>query len=370
MYCKNNLIGEEISKKLLSKDGIWINSFLLAIEALTQWSGSKLYYSEFKLQDTLKLLLYILKADIDNPDMYFENNSIRDLEMITYYEARNLFNLLYNFLNNTSDKDYSPFSFTKSIFEFDNKDNEDVNQWEMRYDSFKFQLKCTVPFTVKFCWKYIEAQTMYNLNYITTDSGEKLWSDSSLATKITKIPSIQDELREKINILNDEIWCTLFLSLPRLEMYKDIDLIYNSGSDGLSFNRLAYAIIGKNFNFVKNLTIGYKGPFIILIRHTNSPRDNDEENKEDYDNQEYVLGVYIDSEVKDNAKYGGNLNCCIFWLSPQFKVMRTINNKGGTNYVYLNTVKIENSEIVYGMAFGGNLKEPRLWLDGDDLTEK
>ena len=50
--------------------------------------------------------------------------------------------------------------------------------------------------------------------------------------------------------------------------------------------------------------------------------------------------------------------------------MRTINNKGGTNYVYLNTVKIENSEIVYGMAFGGNLKEPRLWLDGDDLTEK
>lgn len=101
---------------------------------------------------------------------------------------------------------------------------------------------------------------MYNLNYITTDSGEKLWSDSSLATKITKIPSINDELREKINILNDEIWCTLFLSLPRLEMYKDIDLIYNSGSDGLSFNRLAYAIIGKNFNFVKKLNYRLQRP--------------------------------------------------------------------------------------------------------------
>jgi hypothetical protein len=50
--------------------------------------------------------------------------------------------------------------------------------------------------------------------------------------------------------------------------------------------------------------------------------------------------------------------------------MRTYNNKGGTNYAYLNTVKIENSQYPYGMGFGGSTVEFRMWLDGDNVVDK
>jgi len=50
--------------------------------------------------------------------------------------------------------------------------------------------------------------------------------------------------------------------------------------------------------------------------------------------------------------------------------MRTINNKGGTNYAYLNTVKIENSQYPYGIGFGGSTHEFRMWLDGDNIIDK
>lgn len=105
-----------------------------------------------------------------------------------------------------------------------------------------------------------------------------------------------------------------------------------------------------------------------MIRHESNPEDVKDASSEEA--KEWILGAYIDCETKDNAKYGGNLNWCIFTYSPIFKVFRTINNKGGTNYTYMNTVKIENSEIAYGLGMGGTVKEPRLWLDGDDITEK
>uniref|UniRef100_A0A7S3NZZ3 TLDc domain-containing protein n=1 Tax=Euplotes crassus TaxID=5936 RepID=A0A7S3NZZ3_EUPCR len=49
--------------------------------------------------------------------------------------------------------------------------------------------------------------------------------------------------------------------------------------------------------------------------------------------------------------------------------MRTFNNKGGTNYAYLNTVRIENSQYPYGIGFGGSKVEFRLWIDGDNMIE-
>ena len=143
--------------------------------------------------------------------------------------------------------------------------------------------------------------------------------------------------------------------MPRLEFCKDFDIIYNSSWDGLSFNRLASHIIG------------YKGPFIILVKHIEV---SDEESKDENSMQEYVLGAFINNELKDKAKYLGDLNSCIFSVCPDLRVMRTINNKGGTNYAYLNTVKIENSQYPYGIGFGGSNVEFRFWLDGDNIVEK
>jgi len=356
IYCKKNFIGEEINKKSLSKEGIWFNSFMLSVEVLTRWMSSKVYYSQFERQDPIKLLLYILRADLKDPDSYFSQTSIDEVQSITILEAEKLFNLLYNFLNKTSNKEYSPFPFSKPIFEYDNKENADTKNWKLKFDTFKLQVKRAIPFTIKFWGKYMESQTIYNLNYIQSETSDQLWTPSSLNAKTTQMPALSSELKEKATILNDEIWCTLFLALPWLEVWKDIDIIYNSKGDGLSFNRLAYAIIG------------YKGPFIILIKHDSS--HSEEEEKDEDSNNEYTIGVYVDGEIKGNGKFGGNLNCCLFCVSPHFKVLRTINNKGGTNYAYLNTIKIENSDFTYGLGFGGTMSEARLWLDGDDISEK
>jgi len=50
-------------------------------------------------------------------------------------------------------------------------------------------------------------------------------------------------------------------------------------------------------------------------------------------------------------------------------MLRTYNNEGGDNYVYLNTTKIENSNLVQGIGFGGVIGEFRLWLDNDIDTK-
>jgi len=184
--------------------------------------------------------------------------------------------------------------------------------------------------------------------------GKQLWTESTLNTKTVKMPVLKKETLEKSGIITKKLWTTLFLSNPKLEFCKDFDLIYNSRSDGLSFNRLA------------NHIIGYKAPIIILVKHTEVP---EEDSKSEEDHQDHVIGSYIDVELKDNAKFGGDLNSSIFSLSPDLRTMRTINNKGGTNYAYMNTVKIENSQYPYGIGFGGSTVEFRLWLDGDNIVE-
>lgn len=356
VYCKENNTGDDISKKYFSKEGLCSNAFLLGMEVLTNCTTSSIYYKEYENQDYFKVLLYILKANSVDPHKYFKSNSIRDLDNVNFKEIENAFNLVFNFLNKTSGETYSPFSFLKPIFEYDNKDSgEDVEKWQMTYSSFRIQLKRTIPFTTKFCGKYIESQSMYNKKFAQSKSGEQLWSDSSLNFKTVQMPQLSKEILDKTGIMTNEIWSTLFLAMPRLELAKGVDMIYNSSSDGLSFNRLS------------NHIIGYKGPMIMLIKHKKKRSFEEDDDKPLAD--DCILGAFIDDEIKDNGKFGGGVQCCIFSVSPELRVMRTINNKGGTNYVYLNTAKIENSSYAYGLGFGGSTNEFRMCLDGDNIVE-
>lgn len=355
-YCKKNCIGEEISKKLLSHEGVCSHAFLLSMEVLIKCMTSQLYYSDYARQDPFKLLMYILTSDPKDPQKYFKSNSIEDINKITYKEAEMTFNLIYNFLNRSSDQTYSPFSFLKPMFAYDNKENgDDVDKWEMEYESFRFQLKRVIPFTIKFCTKYLSSQTIYNKDFAVSKSGEVLWSESTINANTVRMPVLKKEILEKSSLISNEIWTTLFLAMPKLEFCKDFDMIYNSGSDGLSFNRLA------------NHIVGYKGPMIFLIKH--NQKSSYEEEKAEPMAENCILGAFSDGEIKDNAKFGGNLNSCIFCISPELRVMRTYNNKGGTNYIYLNTVKLENSQYPYGFGFGGSTVEFRMWLDGDNIVD-
>jgi hypothetical protein len=267
---------------------------LLSIEVLTKCMTSRIYYSEYQREDIFKLLLFVLKADLSNLSEYFSCTKLNDVENITYLEAENVFNLVYNFLNMTNNEKYSPFPFLKTIFEYKNKENQKpMEEWALEYDSFKIQLKRLIPFTIKFLGKYFESQTMYNPTFAMTSSGEPLFSASTLNAKTVKMPVLTEKVLEKSSLIDRVKWTTLFLAMPNLEFCRDFDVIYNSSSDGLSFNRLS------------NHVIGYKGPMIFLIKHIKA---HDEEDKQEEMAEDCILGAYLSEELKDNAKFGGDLN--------------------------------------------------------------
>ena len=348
---------KEVSKKKLSKEGLCESSFVLAVEVLIKWMTTRVSYSTYDREDIFKLMLFIIEADDSNPLGYFESNNLSDITIITYTQAETLYNLIFNFLNSTSDVEYSPFPFLKSMFELDNRDNgDDTSKWKMEYDSFKFQVKRVIPFTIKYLNKYFETQTVYNTRSAVSRAGEEFWNQNTLNARSVKMPQLGSNILEQSKILNPNLWSTLFLALPKLELIKDIDLIFNSAKDGLSFNRLSAAIIG------------YKGPMIFLFRHFKDP--SYEESGFETFSDDWIIGAFVDGEIKDNAKFGGDVNTCLFQIWPNVRIFRTTNGKGGSNFVYLNTVKIENSKLVYGFGFGGTTDEFRLWLDGDSIKEK
>jgi hypothetical protein len=63
----------------------------------------------------------------------------------------------------------------------------------------------------------------------------------------------------------------------------DLHCLYESAKEGLSFNRLAYQIIG------------YDGPSILLINHRGG-----------------LLGVYIGTNVQDISRYHGSVETYLF----------------------------------------------------------
>jgi len=79
------------------------------------------------------------------------------------------------------------------------------------------------------------------------------------------------------------------------------------------------------------------------------------------------MGVYSDEQIKDKARFTGNPNYSIFCLHPVIKIARTIHAKGGTNYCYLNTMKIQGSKMVNGLGFGGHMGDFKLFFDPDDM---
>jgi len=274
--------------KAFSNESICVNTFILAAEVLTKSVTSAVYYSEFSRQDTFKVLIHIMRLDLKNPVEYIHKNLVDEIEEVTFNEVETVFNLIYNFLNGTSNVNYSPFPFMSPLFEFDNKEaGTDTSVWKMKYSSLKFQIKKVIPFTIKFLSKYMQTKIIYSPEFAMTEKGEKLWTNSSLNTNTVKMPEIKKEALEKSGIITKEIWTTLFLAMPRLEFSKDFDVLYNSSGDGLSFNRLATHIVG------------YKGPVIILMKHIEA----DEESKDDQDAQEYIIGAYIDTEIKDKATF-------------------------------------------------------------------
>lgn len=108
--------------------------------------------------------------------------------------------------------------------------------------------------------------------------------------------------------------------------------LYTTEVDGLSFNRLAFHIMG------------YNGPHCILIKVM--------------DETHSIIGGFSDGKWSESNRYFGSNNDFIFTLHPNFSIYRSKTNSNGF-YRWLNT---KSYSLRHGLGFGGNGDQFRLFI--------
>ena len=149
----------------------------------------------------------------------------------------------------------------------------------------------------------------------------------------------------KGEVMNLQTYLLLGLSTNKLIGQK-ADLLYSMKLNGTSFNRLSYAI--KGFN----------APIFILIRESHDTIDGKKTG---------IFGGYCNCMIDDTVSYFGNNETFLFSLFPKFSTYFTYNAKGGTNYIYLNTRRVQGSNFKPGFGFGGDEEYRRfgIWIDAE-----
>ncbi|CCI48958.1 unnamed protein product [Albugo candida] len=132
------------------------------------------------------------------------------------------------------------------------------------------------------------------------------------------------------------------LSLPQFHLLScvtthlqgDIDRIYTSMEDGLSYNRLCFHLLG------------YSGPTLIVIQ----------------DVEGAIFGAFCDTEWKESNRFYGGNGCFLFRFRPDFHIYRAATLHQSGNHMYLNT---KGFSLPRGLGVGGDLTEFRMFLSED-----
>ncbi len=148
----------------------------------------------------------------------------------------------------------------------------------------------------------------------------------------------------KSKLANPGTLAMLYLAIGRVKSVT-MTRLYSSEQNGFSFNRLAYHWVGYNAS-------------TLLVCEARDAETN----------ERFIIGAYCDDEMKDKARFHGNVNTCLFSLEPVFRIQRA--SSSGTNYQYLNTRHIQKSVYSCGLGFGGEYSDHKLWIDGDDIETK
>ena len=110
-------------------------------------------------------------------------------------------------------------------------------------------------------------------------------------------------------------------------------------SDGFSFHRLQYSIVG------------YGGPTLIIIRAKKGG----------------IFGAYTTTIWKDCGLFYGNSDCFLFQLEPTLHIYHSkeesecVSESG--KYMYLNTSRTRGGKLLRGIAFGGTYDKARLYIN-------
>jgi TLD len=113
--------------------------------------------------------------------------------------------------------------------------------------------------------------------------------------------------------------------------------IYNSNTDGLSFNRLQNAILG------------YGGPTLFVIQSVSGG----------------IFGAYTGTSWKESKDFYGNTDSFLYQLVPQTIIYRPKQRgSDGNNYMYCNSAARSRGydQQAHGIGFGGTVSQPRLFI--------
>ena len=144
-------------------------------------------------------------------------------------------------------------------------------------------------------------------------------------------------LDEESHVLNKELLGIFYLSNSFFHSVPKLDLLYSTSKSGTSFNRLAYSLKG------------YEAPTLILAKHVEKGDES-----RGIERSASIFGGFAKVGWYDELKFNGDSESYIFSLYPKFKSFYAYRGSGGTNYMYLNTKRIQNSKYKVGLGNNRN----------------
>jgi hypothetical protein len=163
------------------------------------------------------------------------------------------------------------------------------------------------------------------------------WMAQKCFPSLAKPSYLAPVIPKRSDILTDTQFT--LLSYVTKQLQGELDQIYTSTTDGLSFNRLTYHILG------------YPGPTLFIIRATDQS----------------VFGMFCDEQWKDTRFHGGR-GCFLFRFHPTLRICLPQAKPGQTStekFMYFNT---KGSSYPRGIGMGGDFSSLRLFLS-EDLDE-
>jgi hypothetical protein len=153
-----------------------------------------------------------------------------------------------------------------------------------------------------------------------------------------RLPYAKPLLESSSDIFNDSA-SPLLLSLSMVSSHfnEKMSRLYSSETDGRSFNRLEWALLG------------YDGPTLLVVKT----------------DQNAVIGAFAQTPWKDSLNYYGSGDCFIFQLYPELKIRWP---KGShENFMYMHygklTRAVKLNGLPHGIGFGGSqLSKPRFFI--------
>ena len=109
----------------------------------------------------------------------------------------------------------------------------------------------------------------------------------------------------------------LALKIPRM-VSGETSLLYSSDTCGIGFHSIESKILG------------YTGPWLLLIEHTEKNLNNEREH--------FIFGSFQNGPIRDTNIIQGDLTGFMFSINPKIRFMSTDKGEGGSNYFFINNI--------------------------------